>query len=121
MRPVQFVLILMLIGVLLLYFSRLRSGLLDRIVVLVFGLLGIVMVGFPDWTNQAAYLVGVGRGADLFFYLAIVGFGFASLILYSKIRDLEHHLTQLARAIAVERGQSPAAGAPPAPPAGDDR
>jgi hypothetical protein len=97
----------MLIGVVVLYFSRLRSGLLDRIVVLVFGLLGITMVVAPDWTNRAAHLVGVGRGVDLFFYLAIVGFSFAGLILYSKIRDLEVHLTQLVRSIAVASAQRP--------------
>ncbi len=105
MRPVQFVLMLMLIGVLLLYFSRLRSGLLDRIVVLFFGILGLTMVVAPDWTSTVANLVGVGRGVDLFFYLAILGFAFAGLILYSKIRDLEAHLTQLVRSVAVERAQ----------------
>jgi hypothetical protein len=100
----------MLLGILLLYFNRLRSGLLDRIVVLAFGLLGIAMVVAPDWTNTVANFVGVGRGVDLFFYLAIVGFAFAVLVLYSKIRDLEQHLTQLVRTIAVERAQPPAPG-----------
>lgn len=107
MRPVQFVLIVMLIGVLVLYFRRLRSGLLDRLVVLAFGMLGIAMVVAPDWTTKAANLVGVGRGADMFFYLAIVGFSFAGLILYSKIRDLEASITQLVRTIAIERAQPP--------------
>jgi hypothetical protein len=105
MRPVQFVLILMLIGVLLLYFSRLRSGLLDRLVVLAFGILGMAMVAAPDWTSKVANLVGVGRGVDLFFYLAIVGISFAGLVIYSKIRDLEMHLTQLVRTIALERAE----------------
>ncbi len=109
MRPVQFVLILMLIGVVMLYFSRLRSGLLDRVVVLAIGLLGITMVVVPDFTTKVANLVGVGRGADLFFYLAIVGFSFAGLVLYSKIRDLEASITQLVRTIALDRAQSPRA------------
>jgi hypothetical protein len=108
MRPVQFVLIVMLLGVVLLYFNRLRSGLLDRVVVLAFGLLGVVMVAAPDWTTKVANLVGVGRGADLFFYLAILGFSFAGLVLYSKIRDLESSITQLVRTIAVERANAPA-------------
>lgn len=107
MRPVQFVLIVLLMGVLLLYFSRLRSGLLDRVVVLAFGLLGMVMVAAPDWTTKTANLVGVGRGADLFFYLAIVGFSFAGLVLYSKIRDLEASITQLIRTLAIERAEPP--------------
>jgi small membrane protein len=106
MRPVQFVLILMLLGVLMLYFSRLRSGLLDRVVVLAFGLLGITMVVVPDFTTTIANLVGVGRGADLFFYLAIVGMSFVGLVLYSKIRSLEETITQLARAFATERAHT---------------
>lgn len=109
MRPVQFVLILMLIGVLVLYFNRLRSGVLDRLVVLVLGALGIVMVVAPDWTNAVAHAVGVGRGVDLFFYLAIVGFAFGLLILYSKIRELEASITQLVRTLALERAEAPMA------------
>jgi len=105
MRPVQFVLILLLIGVLLLYFSRLRSGLLDRLLVLVFGVLGLTMVVAPEWTNTVAHALGVGRGVDLFFYLAMVGFAFAILVLYSKMRDLETHLTNLVRTLALERAQ----------------
>jgi len=113
MRPVQFLLILLLLGVVMLYFSRLRSGLLDRVVVLLFGLLGIAMVVAPDWTNGVAHLVGVGRGVDLFFYLAILGFSFAGLILYSKIRDLEVQITKLVRIVAMERAQDPDPLAPP--------
>lgn len=109
MRPVQFVLILLLIGVLMLYFRRLRSGLLDRLVVLVLGLLGMAMVVAPEWTNAVAHAAGVGRGVDLFFYLAIVGFAFALLVVYSKIRDLESHITQLVRTLATERAEYGAA------------
>jgi hypothetical protein len=95
----------MVAGVLILYFNRLRSGLLDRLVVLVMGLLGIAMVAAPDWTTKLANLIGVGRGADLFFYLAIVGFSFAGLVLYSKIRDLESSITKLVRVLAIERAE----------------
>lgn len=110
MRPVQFVLILMLIGVLVLYFNRLRSGILDRVVVLVLAALGIAMVVAPEWTNTVAHGVGVGRGVDLFFYLAIVGFAFALLIVYSKIRELEASITHLVRSLALERAETPPSG-----------
>jgi len=107
MRPVQFVLILLMLGVLMLYFSRLRSGLLDRVAVLLFSMLGIAMIVAPDWTSTVAHMVGVGRGVDLFFYLAIVAFAFSTLILYSKIRELEGSITQLVRQLAIERVQDP--------------
>jgi len=107
MRPVQFILVLLLLAVTLVYFRRLRSGLLDRLIVLVFAGLGIVMTVFPDLTTGLANLVGVGRGVDLFFYLAIVGLGFACLLLYSKIRDLESSITELTRAVAVKKANAP--------------
>ncbi|MCH7549788.1 MAG: DUF2304 domain-containing protein, partial [Candidatus Krumholzibacteriota bacterium] len=72
MRPVQLILIAMIIGVIYLYFSRLRSGILDRVAVLGFAIIGIVMAAFPDLTHKLAAAVGVGRGVDLFIYLSLV-------------------------------------------------
>lgn len=105
MKPVQLILVVLLLLILILYFSRLRSGVLDRFAVLVFGLLGISMVVFPDWTNWLAHRVGVDSGAHLFIYLSILGLGFFCLLLYSRLRDLQHSLTQLIRTLAVERAQ----------------
>jgi hypothetical protein len=102
MKPVQFILAMLLALIGMLYFIRIRSHLLDRILVLLFGLLGLSMVVAPDWTNSVANLVGVGRGADLFIYLAILGFAFVYLLFYAKVRDLEATLTEVARAVALE-------------------
>lgn len=107
MRPVQFILVVLLLVVMYVYFNRLRSGLLDRLIVLAFAGLGIVMTVLPDLTTGLANLVGVGRGADLFFYLAIVGLGFMCLLLYSRIRDLESSITELTRAVAVKKANTP--------------
>ncbi len=41
MKPVQLILIALVLVGLVTYFSRLRSGILDRVVVLVFAALGI--------------------------------------------------------------------------------
>jgi hypothetical protein len=107
MRPVQFILIVLLGLGTYLYFSRLRSGLLDRLMVLLFAVLGAVMTIAPDFTTRAANLVGVGRGVDLFFYLSILGLAFMCLLLYSRIRQLESSITELARALAVKRANVP--------------
>src|SRR5688572_32382612 len=106
MRAVRFVLILMLVGALLLYINRLRSGLLDRLAVLALGLVGIVIVAAPDRTTKIANVVDVVRGADLFFYPAIVGIPFAEIVLYCKSRDPESSTTALVRTIALERAQA---------------
>ncbi len=90
MRPVQPILIILLIVILFLYFGRLRSGMMDRVVVAAFVLLGMVMAAMPDLTTRIAAAVGVGRGVDLFFYMAFIGFGFFGLLLYSRLRDLQN-------------------------------
>lgn len=107
MRPIQFILILLLVMVVVTYFRRLRSRLLDRVIAVLFGLVGVVMAVMPDWTNTLAQLVGVGRGADLLTYLGLVGLIFLCLLLYSKLRDLESSLTDLVRAIAIEQAYTP--------------
>jgi len=106
MRPVQLILIVLVLLGLFAYFSRLRSGILDRLVVLLFGALGISMAAFPDWTNWLAHKVGVDSGAHLFMYLAILGLGFFGLLLYSRIRDIHQMITDLVRQVAVERGDA---------------
>jgi hypothetical protein len=107
MRPVQFILIVLLLIVIYVYFSRLRSGLLDRLAVLLFAAVGIVMTVVPDLTTRIANLIGVGRGVDLFFYLSILGLAFMCLLLYSKIRDLESTITDLTRAVAIKKANPP--------------
>ncbi|UCG52130.1 MAG: DUF2304 domain-containing protein [Candidatus Latescibacterota bacterium] len=107
MRPVQFILIVLLLLLTYVYFSRLRSGLLDRVIVLVFAAIGIVMTVIPDFTTTVANFIGVGRGVDLFFYLAILGLAFMCLLLYSKIRDLEASITDLTRTVATKGARSP--------------
>ena len=107
MRPVQLILIVMLIMVIFLYFNRLRSGILDRVLVVAFAVTGMVMAALPDVTMKMAALVGVGRGADLFMYIALVGFGFFGLVLFSKLRSLESTITDLARTVAVRDARTP--------------
>jgi hypothetical protein len=111
MRPVQLILIGLLILVTSIYFSRLRSGVLDRLIIFCFVVLGGVMTVAPDLTTKIANLVGVGRGVDLFFYLAILGLGFMWLLLFSKIRDLQTSITNLTRALALKKEED-AAGDP---------
>jgi small membrane protein len=107
MRPVQPILIVLLITILFLYFGRLRSGMMDRVVVAAFVLLGVVMAAMPNLTTRIAVAVGVGRGVDLFFYMAMIGFGFFGLLLYSRLRDLQNTMTELARAVAIQRVHEP--------------
>ena len=107
MRPVQFILVLLVMGVTFFYFNRMRSNATDRFVVFIFGAGGVLLAIFPKITNTLADLVGVGRGADLFIYLSLVGFGFFGLLLYTRIRDLENSLTDLARKTTIRDAHTP--------------
>lgn len=107
MRPIQLILILFAVLVALLYFRRLRSRLLDRVVLFVIAVLAVVMVAQPDWANAVANFVGVGRGADLLTYLGMSGLGFLWLRMYVRQREMEVRLTELARQLAIKRAEPP--------------
>jgi hypothetical protein len=107
MTPIQLLLILISISAALLYFRRLRTRLLDRAVFFVLVLLAVVMVARPDWANAVANFLGVGRGADLVTYLGISGLAFLWLGLYTRQRELDLRLTELARRMAIYEAQPP--------------
>lgn len=97
MKIIQVILIVAIIFIMISYLRRFRSAAIDKIFVSGLFLLGIVFILFPDMTNKLARLLGIGRGADLIFYLAIMGFGYIVVILYAKIKKLEDLLTTLVR------------------------
>jgi small membrane protein len=107
MRPIQFILIILLAGLVWLYLSRLRSRLLDRLIVVLFGVIGVIMVLMPDATSTIAHYLGVGRGADLLLYLGLIGLTFVSFILFSRQREMQASITELARAIALQNARRP--------------
>ncbi len=83
----------------------LRRNRLPFHIILVFALLAAAAaaVVFPNLTQDAANLVGVGRGADLVFYLAIVVIMFVLLHYYTKFVELQRKLTDMTREVAILR------------------
>jgi hypothetical protein len=109
MRPIQLILILLLGALIWLYVSRLRSRLTHRLALLGVSAVGVVLILRPDWANEGANLLGVGRGADLLIYLGLMIFGFLWLQSFVRVRALEQQLTRLARAIAIAQAVPPSA------------
>jgi small membrane protein len=107
MTPIQ----LMLLGGLglsaVLYWSKMRSKLRDRVVVFAIILFGIVLVAAPNLSNRLARALGVGRGADLVSYLGLVGGGFCLLLLFSNQRAVQSQITHLVREMAILRAEKP--------------
>ena len=107
MSGIQILLIASFLFIALYYFVRLRNSLTDLILLLVLVLLAVLFIVFPEWTNKIAHRMGVGRGADLIFYICIVLFVFVILKLYARIRKLEQITTELIRKDAKENAVEP--------------
>jgi hypothetical protein len=95
--------------------SRIVSGLSTLACIV-----GFVLVWNPDLSNDLARIAGVGRGADLLFYVFIAVSGFIGLYLHLRVDGNTHMITELARAVALHQplrpvvsDGSPDAGMPP--------
>lgn len=62
----------------------------------------LALVWNPAATNVIASWLGVGRGADAVFYVAIVFLFYAVFRLYGKQENLEHKLSELVKKIALK-------------------
>ena len=63
--------------------------------------LGIFFVWAPDATTTLANAIGIGRGADLVFYFAILFLVFFIFNLHLKLRIQHEEITELARRVAI--------------------
>ena len=68
---------------------------------------GGYFVWAPEQANALAQAVGVGRGADLLFYLWVVITLALILFMYLKIQRLSRRVTRLTRALALAHPQAP--------------
>lgn len=107
MRPIQYLLLLLLAPGVLLYAWSWHSRLVDRMLVLALGAAGLTLVAFPDASQWLADLVNVGRGVDLMMYLALLGLGYLFLILFARQRDIDERITRLSRAMAIDNARQP--------------
>lgn len=97
MSGIQIIMILGVVALFAYYFFRLRSAFFDLFFILICTMLSIFFILAPQLTNIIAHKIGVGRGADLLFYLCILFFLFLVLKLTARIRKLEKNITELTR------------------------
>lgn len=103
----QLTALLVLAGLILYAFGqRRRSGPLSY-GIMATALIGAVLVSFPDLTTDVANAVGIGRGADLIFYLFML-IAFAAIAnLHLRMRAQAEVMTLLAREIALSTASRP--------------
>lgn len=107
MKPIQVILIVLFVVVMAKYLGWFRSRLLDRFILIVLCVLGIVLTLLPELTTVIALLIGVGRGVDLGIYMSLFGLGFFCVLLYAKARSLETKLAEVSRAFALKTAKMP--------------
>ena len=78
-----------------------------RLAVLSIVTVGLFFVWVPEQTTRLAEALGVGRGADLVLYLWVVITLALIVFLYLKIVQLSRKLTELTRALALTRPETP--------------
>jgi len=82
------------------YFSHHMAG---RLFVLSIGLVLLVLILFPPLAHRAAWLLGVGRGVDLIFYLAHAFLLILIGMLYIKQKKQQLIITELIRQLSIGR------------------
>lgn len=107
MKNIQILLLTMLVVGAVLFFTRNRTRLVDRIFVLAFVLAGVLLVSFPEISDQMASLLGVGRGVDAVMYSMLVFLSYTCLQLYAKLRSQDARIVELARFIALNSAKLP--------------
>jgi small membrane protein len=108
MVPIQIVLISAVVFIAFYMYLRLRSSLLDAILIFVFFGGAVFFILFPDKTTEIAQWMGVKRGINLVFYVTILFLFFLILKLYSRVRRLEKKFTDMVREKSLqEAGKKP--------------
>ena len=112
MSGIQLVLLTGVAFICLYFVIQLKKKLLDLILLMVLIAAAVVFILWPDLTTKLAQKLGVGRGADLVFYVSILIFWFVVLKLYARIRQLEKSFTRIIREDAIRNAAGPSSPKP---------
>lgn len=106
MTGIQIVLLTGIAFIGLYFIIRWKKRVLDILLLTAMVICSGIFIVWPDTTNTIARWLGVGRGADLVFYLSILIFWFVVLKLYARIRKLEQVVTEVIRKDAITSGKN---------------
>lgn len=66
-----------------------------------------IAIARPEVTRIVANALGIARGADLVFYLAILGMFIAFFLVHLRLRRFESELTRIVRELALRSPREP--------------
>jgi hypothetical protein len=98
--PSQIIIVATVIAFLF-YAFRLRTVLRDRLIFTVIVALGVLLALYPDLSTRAANAIGIGRGADLLFYMFLLFSLFYNVHLATRLRTIDAQITRLVRDTAI--------------------
>ena len=101
----QFILTILLAGILLYAWTEYRRSPVVALLTLFVATAGLYFVWVPDHSTQLAELVGIGRGVDLILYTWVCISLIVLLNLHLKLRTQTELITTLARKIAIADAQ----------------
>lgn len=104
---IQYLLLAAFAAAIVLTWRRQRQGALPVASALLWSALWIaagVIVARPETASALARFLGVGRGADVIVYLALVAAFYLVFRLFVRMESLERQLTKLVREIALKDG-----------------
>jgi len=104
----QFILSILLAGILLYAWTEYRRSPVVALLTLVVAAAGLYFVWIPEHSTQLAELVGIGRGVDLMLYVWVCISLIVLLNLHLKLRTQMELITTLARKVALADAARPA-------------
>lgn len=82
-----------------------------RLFLIGFGVLVVVTILAPSTTSYVADFIGIGRGADLVFYLTSFALMLLAALVYLKFRRMDERVEELTRQLALAEWQRERAAA----------
>lgn len=73
--------------------------------------LAALATAWPEVTVRVAHVLGIGRGADLVFYCAVVVMMIGFWMTYMRLRHLRRDVTSLVRHLAILEAQAESSNA----------
>ena len=101
MKPIQFILVPLLILLLIIFIPRLRQQRILKIIFILIISAIMVFTIFLDSSMVIAHYLGIGRGVDLVMYFGMLGLSVCCLLLYLRMQQLQQQVTGLAREMAL--------------------
>ena len=74
----------------------------ESLLVALICIVAAIATAWPETTVRVAHALGIGRGADLVFYCAVVVMMVGFWMVYIRLRHLRREITLLVRQIAIQ-------------------